>query len=181
MQSSFSETQLDRRAATILRAVRTGNVTPDSDALAELAEIAEVISASDRPVKPIVVARLTVTRAVGCKTIIEVQADATFHSFYRFHTQQGNRRSTKQLVRTANRNEGLRPYFQAYRMTPGLEKLAEFWKQHPGVTAVTVRIIRRRAYRKLITARPDELGLTKTSVKLPRPSFSPSGSLKSAR
>jgi hypothetical protein len=179
MQSSFTERQLDRRTATILRAVRVGKVPSNSDALAELAEITEAIS--DRPMKPIVVARLTATRAVGCKTIIEVCEDATFNSFYRFFTQQGNRRSTKKLVRTANRNEGLRPYFQAYRMTPGLEKLAEFWRNHPGVTAVTVRIIKRRAYKRLITARPDELGLTKTSVQLPRPSFSPSGSLRSAR
>lgn len=179
MQSSFTQRQLDRRATTIIRGIRTHQVAPNSDALAELAEITEVIN--DQRVKPAVVARLTVTRTLGAKTIIEVCADATFNSFYRFFTQQGNRRSTKRLVRTANRNEGLRPYFQAYRMTPGLEKLAEFWKQHPGVTTVTVRIIRRRAYKRLITARPDELGLTKTSVQLPRPSFCPSGSLGSSR
>jgi hypothetical protein len=128
-----------------------------------------------------VVARLTVTRAIGNTTIIEVQADATFNGFYRIYTQIGKRRSTKRLVRTANRNEGLRPWYQAYRLTPGLEKLAEFWRNQPGVTTVTVRLIKRRAYDKLITARPDLLGLTKTSVQLPRPSFSPSGSLASAR
>jgi hypothetical protein len=178
MQSSFTAKQLDRRAATIIRGIQARQVAPDSDALAELAELTEVLS--DRPVKPIVVARLTVTRAVGCKTIIEVCADATFNAFYRFHTQQGNRRSTKRLVRTANRNEGLQPYFQAYRMTPGLEKLAEFWRTQPGVTTVTVRIIKRRAYKQLITARPDVLGMTKTSV---RQSWvmCPSGSLRAAR
>jgi hypothetical protein len=179
MNSNFTSKQLDRRAATIIRGIRTRQVTPDSDAISELAELVE--TTRDQPVKPAVVARLTVTRALGVKTIIEVCEDATFNSYYRFFTQQGNRRSTKKLVRTANRNEGLRPYFQAYRMTPGMEKLAELWQQHPGVTTVTVRIISRRAYKRLITARPNELGLTQTSAQLPRPSFCPSGSLKSAR
>jgi hypothetical protein len=159
MQSSFSETQLARRAATIIRSVRVGQVQPTSDALAELAELTEVLS--DQPVKPTVIARLTVIRAVGCKTIIEVRDDATFNSFYRFYSQEGNRRSTKRQVRCASRNEGLLPYYLAYRMTPGLEKLAERWRVHPGVVSVKVRIIRKRAYRKLINAAPHELGLTK--------------------
>ena len=179
MQSSFTTKELDRRAATIIQGIQARHVTPDSDAMAELAEITEVIS--DRPVKPVVVARLTVTRAVGCKTIIEVCEDATFSNFYRFHTQQGNRRSTKRLVRTANRNEGLLPFHQAYRMTPGLERLADRWSKQPGVTAVTVRIVKRRAYRRLITTTPDQLGLTKTSVRMPWASFSPSGSLGGSR
>jgi hypothetical protein len=136
-------------------------------------------SLSTKPLAVAVVARLTVTRAVGCKTIIEVYTDATFNSFYRFFTQQGNRRSTKQLVRTANRNEGLLPFHQAYRMTPGLEHLADRWSKQPGVTAVTVRIIKRRAYKRLIQAAPDQLGLTKTSVRLTWLA-SPSGSLEGA-
>ena len=116
-----------------------------------------------------VVARLTVRRALGCRTIIEVHEDATFSSFYRVFTQEGNRRSTKRAIRTGSRNEGLPPY-QAHRTTPGLERLADRWRQHPGVTAVTVRIIKRRAYKRLITAGPDELGLTKMS---PLPIYHP--------
>lgn len=108
-----------------------------------------------------VVARLIVIRDVGCRTVIEVWEDATFSRFYHFFTQEGNRRSTKQAVRAASRNEGI-PAYQIFRVQPGLERLAEAWRKQPGVTAVTVRIIRRRAYRKLISARPDELGLTKT-------------------
>ena len=107
-----------------------------------------------------VVARLTVTREVGCKTIIEVQEDATFSRFYHFYSQEGNRRSTKRPVRAASRNEGI-PAYQVLRIQPGLEQIAQAWRKHPGVTAVTVRIIRKRAYKKLISARPDELGLTK--------------------
>jgi hypothetical protein len=107
------------------------------------------------------IARLTVTREIGDVAIVEVYEGSTFHSFYWFHTQSGRRRSTKRLVRTTSRNEGLRPYYAAYRMTPGLEVLAERWKQHPGVKSVRVRIIRKKAYRRLISAPADELGLTK--------------------
>lgn len=169
MQSSFTEKQLDRRAATILRGVRTRQVAPGSDAIVELAELTETLS--DQPVKPIVVARLTITRAVGCRTIIEVCEDATFNAFYRIHTQDGNRRSTKRLVRTSNRNEGISSWMPAHRMTPGLELLAARWTSHPGVTAVTVRILRKRAYKRLISASPDVLGLTKTAPFILRHPF----------
>jgi hypothetical protein len=107
------------------------------------------------------VARLTVRREIGDTIIVEVHEDATFHAFYRFHTQSGTRRSTKRLVRTASRNEGLRPYYAAYRMQPGLEVLAENWKKQPGIKSVTVRIIRKRIYKQLINAAADALGLTK--------------------
>lgn len=120
-----------------------------------------------------VIARMTVTRSLGNLTIIEVREDATFSSFYQVYTQTGKRRSTKRLVRTANRNEGLQPYFQAYRMQPGLEKIAEYWQKRPNVTSVKVRIIKKRLYRKLISARPDELGLVKTKVNIPIERFSP--------
>lgn len=161
MQSSFVSQKLDRRATTIMNAVRVGQVPPTSDALAELAEITEAIA--DRPVKSVVVARLTVIRAVGCRTIIEVCEDATFHTFYRIFSQEGSRRSTKRMVRTASRNEGLISY-QAHRMTPGLQILADRWLEQPGVESVKVRILRKRAYRQLVNATPDRLGLTKTAA-----------------
>ncbi len=125
--------------------------------------------------KPKVIARMTVTRALGNLTIVEVREDATFSTFYQVFTQTGRRRSTKRLVRTANRNEGLQPHFRAYRMQPGLEKLAEHWQKLPGVTSVKVRIIKKRLYRKLISARPDELGLAKSSVSLPVARFATRG------
>lgn len=115
-----------------------------------------------------VIARLTVEREVGVKTIIEVHEDATFQDFYRFYTQDGRRHSTKKQVRAANRNEGLRPYTEAHRMTPGLEILAERFSMMPHVAKVSTRIMRKRAYRKLLAAAPDELGpLARTSVRLP--------------
>lgn len=120
-----------------------------------------------------VIARMTVTRPRGNLTIIEVREDATFSSFYQVYTQIGKRRSTKRLIRTANRNEGLQPYFRAHLLQPGLEKLAEHWCKIPGVQSVKVRIIRKRLYRKLINARPDELGLVKTKVNIPIERFSP--------
>ena len=70
-----------------------------------------------------VLARLTVTRQDDSKVIIEVHADATFHSFYQFFTQQGSKRSTKKWTRSASRNEGLHPV-NAHLQVPGLEILA---------------------------------------------------------
>lgn len=115
-----------------------------------------------------VLARLTVEREVGVKSIIEVHADATFREFYRYYTQDGQRRSTKKLVRAANRNEGLRPYYQAYKMTPGLDVIARQFEKMPHVARVNLRIIRKRAYRKALAAAPDELGpLARTTARLP--------------
>lgn len=123
------------------------------------------------------VARLTVVREVGETMIVEVSEDATFTAFYRIYSQQGKRRSTKRLVRTASRNEGLRPWYAAYRMQPGLEVLAENWRKQPGVKKVTLRIIRKRIYKRLIHAAPDVLGLTRVSAgfqaKRPAPAIMP--------
>jgi len=110
--------------------------------------------------KKIVVARLTAVRDVGVKTIIEVCEDATFSSFYVFYVQQGNRRNTKKLVRSANRNEGLYPWHRAYRMQPGLDVIAKRFEAMPQIKKVTVRILRKRAYRKLLEVAPDVLGMT---------------------
>jgi len=110
-----------------------------------------------------VVARLTAIRQVGYRTIIEVCEDASFHSFYRYYTQQGTRRSTKTPVRTASRNEGLHPWYRAYRITPGLEVLATRMLDQKQFSSVKVRIIKKRDYLKLLEAAPDALGLTKVT------------------
>lgn len=120
-----------------------------------------------------VIARMTVTRSSGQINLIEVREDATFSTFYQVYSQIGKRRSTKRLIRHGDRNEGLHPHYQAYLMQPGLEKLAEHWSKLPGVQSVKVRIIRKRLYRKLISARPDELGLVTTKVNIPIERFSP--------
>lgn len=161
-------TQLDQRTDRILAAV--AQLPVSTETFVELAELGQVLE--DAPVKPVVVARLIVTRALGNRTIIEVHEGATFSAFYRIYTQTGNRRSTKRLVRTASRNEGLQPYFRAHLMVPGLKTLAEHWSRQPGVSAVKVRIIRKRAYRKLLSARPDELNMVTSKVNLPLRNFS---------
>jgi hypothetical protein len=162
MNSTYS--QLDRPAATILTAAMTG---------------------ASLPVKPVVLARLTVTRRNGWKTIVEVWQGATFHTFYHFYKQCGNKRSTKELIRTAYRDEGVSLLGMKYTQQPGLDAIAkrlEFYaSQSNPVVGKKLRIIKRRAYRKLITARPDELGLTHSPVRMPLKSFSPSGSLVAAR
>lgn len=121
-----------------------------------------------------VVARLTVTRASGRRTIVEIRDGSSFSSFYRFYHQDGARRSTKKWYRTASRRE-------APNLTAILERMKGFAVESNPVIDSRLRIIKKRTYKKLITARPDELGLTKTSFQLPRPSFSPSGSLNAAR
>src|SRR6185436_626734 len=107
-------------------------------------------SLSGTKAKRVVVARLTVIREVGVRTIVELYEDATFSSFYQFFTQDGARRSTKKYIRSANRNEGLSPWYRAYRMKPGLAAVAEHFKTMPNITSVKVRIIKRRAYKKLL-------------------------------
>jgi hypothetical protein len=123
-----------------------------------------------------VIARLTVTRKNGWKTIVTVQADASFHSFFRFYRQSGNRRSTRELIRTANRNEGLVfSVFTAQTRKPGLElildRLANYQSESNPIVSHRMRIIKKRAYRKLLSARPDELGLVKTQGNIPMESW----------
>jgi len=123
-----------------------------------------------------VVARLTATREVGNVTIVEVHQDATFHQFYRIYTQIGRRRSTKRLVRTANRNAWIEPWYAAHRTQPGLHLLEAKWKGRTNLKTVKLRIIKKRAYRKLINAPANELGplpvirnvLLKPTVPAPR-------------
>lgn len=111
---------------------------------------------------PNVVARLTVTRGIGWKTIIEVHQDATFHNFYRYYKQFGNKRSTKQFVRFGHRNQGIEPWYATYRITPGLELLAAKWQERPNVTAVKLRIIKKKIYRRRINEAPVGLAVIKT-------------------
>jgi hypothetical protein len=93
-----------------------------------------------------------------------VHADATFHNFYKFYRQHGARRSTKELIRVASRNEGL-PLINSLAHKPGLElikaRLEAYGAPSNPVVKSSMRIIRKRVYRKLINMRPDELGLTK--------------------
>jgi hypothetical protein len=169
MQSSLVSKQLNRRFHQVLGSFRTGAISPKSDALAELVEIAEELS--DQPVRPVVLARLTIHRANGIRMIVEVSSDATFSTFYRFYTQVGARRSTKRFLRNGSRNEGL-PQLSYYK--PGLENVAATIEKYADpsnpIVKKSIRIIQRKAYRKLIGMRPDLLGLTKMS---PLPIYSP--------
>jgi len=121
-----------------------------------------------------VIARLTVTRANGWRTIVEIHADATFHGFYRYYRQFGNKRSTKEFVRSASRIEFL-SFINAHLQQPGLDviekRLKAFGVESNPVIASKLRIIKKRLYRKMLNARPDELGLTKlitTDLQTPR-------------
>ena|GEM_PF-3242168 len=110
-----------------------------------------------------VIARLTLQRQNSRTTIVEIHRDATFSQFYRFYIQDGNRRSTKRLVRTASRNEFL-PVINTHLHQPGLDviekRLRSFQSESNPVVSARLRILRKRIYRKLLSARPDELGLT---------------------
>jgi hypothetical protein len=125
--------------------------------------------------KPNVIARLTITRANGWKTIVTVEADASFSSFYKYFKQFGLKRSTKEPIRVANRNEGL-SYINAHLQTPGLDliekRLAAYQSQSNPIVSTKLRIIKKRAYKKLLGARPDELGMVKiSSVPIPAPAW----------
>lgn len=114
-----------------------------------------------------VVARLTVTRANGKTTIVEIHAGATFQKFYCFFTQDGRRRSTKTLLRTASRNEYL-PVINAHLHKPGLDviekQLRSLMTQTNPVISSKLRIIKRRLYKKLINTAPDALGMARVQT-----------------
>ena len=114
-----------------------------------------------------VIARLTVTRKNGMKTIVEVHAGPTFHKFFHFYQQQGSRRSTKTLTHCASRNEAL-SHINAHLQTPGLDRIAQQLESimvttNPVISS-KICIIKKREYRRLISCSPDKLGLTKVNV-----------------
>lgn len=165
MDSNFT-TQLNTRTAAIFAGIQTGQVGPENDALNELAQL--LITAEDQPAKAVVVARLTVTRANGWKTIVEVEAGSTFHSFFKYYKQFGNKRSTKEHIRTASRNDG-------GRIQPRLEhvasKLAVYQSMSNPIVRSTIRIFNKAKYHALLNVSPDRLGLTKTHVRFPLSRF----------
>src|ERR1043165_4655739 len=98
-----------------------------------------------------IVARLTVTRQNGQKIIVEVAEGATFHKFYTYYRQTGNRRSTKYFLRSGSRNDGLTGAAHAKRA--GLESVALQMQvitiSNNPIVNTKLRIIRKRAYKKL--------------------------------
>jgi hypothetical protein len=154
MQSSFTSKQLDRRANSILSAARSGRMAPTGDTLVELVEITEAIS--DQPVKPVVIARLTLTRQDNTRIVVEIHRDVRFASFYRYYSQQGNKRSTKSHVRTGGRHEAA-----------SLEGVAINFKTRERAdnpsTNIRLKIFLKREYRRLIAAGAGELGLSRMS------------------
>lgn len=155
--NNLSYRSLDRRANTLLRTVR--NVPSGSEIIRELAEI--TIKIEDAPVKPTVIARLTVRRANHRRTIVEIHADASFHSFYRFYVQEGNRRSTKQPLRTASRNEGL--FLGNCGLGAIEEKLHIYQSRSNPIVSSTLRIFKKRAYKHLLKVSPDQIGVGRGS------------------
>lgn len=175
MNRSFTTRQLSRRQNTILGAFQTGAAKPTSEIIRELAEITEALA--DEPVRKHdnVVARLTVKRANGRRTIVEVYADASFHSFFHFFVQEGNRRSTRQSLRTASRNEGI--FLGNFGLGAIEEKLCHFGNKTNPVVSSKLRILKKRAYKRLLTISPDQLGMLKIETRPWKPQmlFSPLG------
>jgi len=158
-------TQINQRTNRILGAIKSSRAPASRETLAELAELD--MKLEDQPVKRVVVARLTVTRANNRKTIVEIYQDSTFNSFYHYFVQEGNRRSTKRHLRTAWRNEGISWMGFDHLHPAGLEtiakRLAFYASQSNPVVKTTLRILQRKAYRRLLKVSPDQLGLTKTT------------------
>lgn len=148
---------MDRRANTLLRTVR--NVPPNSEIIRELAEI--TIALEDAPVKPVVIARLTVRRTNHRRTIVEIHEGATFQSFFHVYSQEGNRRSTKRHTRVGNRNEGI--YHGALGLEGMAERLAHYQIFSGPIESSKLRIIKKRAYRHLLNVSPDQIGIGRGS------------------
>lgn len=122
-----------------------------------------------------VVARLTMTKRSGKKTIVEVHEDAGWSTFYSWYEQDGRRR--KVFLRHSDRNNCGNPY----RQEPGLEQVAArqeeifnnlarhpnpkhaaFWSMQQIIES-RIKVFKKWLYQKLLTCAPDELpcGLVK--------------------
>ncbi len=103
-----------------------------------------------------VIARMTITkRSSTNKIIVEVRSDANFNKFYSWFSQEGRKR--KKLQRTSQRNDGL--YFARGQGRPGLDVLAAHQMSfNKDIDKVTIKVFKKRAYEKMLTCRPDELG-----------------------
>lgn len=154
---------LDQRTRTIFGALRTGSVPSNREIARELAEIQ--IRLEDAPVKPIVIARLTAFRKNGNRTIVEVRADSTFASFYHFSVQQGNRRSTRQSLRSGCRTEG--SGFGLAGLDAIAQKLSIYSAQSNPVIQIKLQIFKKRLYKRLLSVAPDQLGLTVSNCHIP--------------
>ena len=105
-----------------------------------------------------VLARMTVTKADGKKLIVEVHDDSTEHTFYYWYSQEGRKR--KQFIRTSHRTDGADGVAHTLRSAPGLELLAGRLKSstYMKVTDIKIRIILKRAYKRMTTCSADKLG-----------------------
>ena len=103
-----------------------------------------------------VIARMTVTKADGKKLIVEVHDDATEHAFYRWYSQEGRKR--KVFIRTSHRTDGADRVAQVLRSTAGLDLLSARMKTYMQITDVKIRILSKRAYKRMTTCSADQLG-----------------------
>ena len=106
-----------------------------------------------------VIARMTVTKTDGKKLIVEVHDDATEYAFYSWYSQDGRKR--KRFVRTSHRTDGAERMAQALRSTPGLDLLSARMKTNMQIADVKIRILLKRAYKRMTTCSAEKLGLTR--------------------
>jgi hypothetical protein len=103
------------------------------------------------------VARLTLQKPNNQKLIVEVHEGADFHRFYQWFSKDGRKR--KVALRTSNRNDGITLHWRAPFEPVGLEAVAArtvAWNKT--ITGVTIKIFKKRAYQRMTTCAPDELG-----------------------
>jgi hypothetical protein len=150
----------------LLTAIAEGRIPPSEDLMKELAELNIVAGDFQEAAmaKQMVIARLTLIRKDGKRTIVEVPAGATFNMFYHVYVQEGKRWSTKRWVRTANRNEGLN-VINAHAQQPGLEAVAKkigvFQATSNPIVRTQIQIFKKRAYKRFLAATPESLGMTR--------------------
>lgn len=107
--------------------------------------------------KPSVIARLSIEYKSGRREAIEIQAGATFHAFYSCYLYTSKRK--KVIQSTQNRNYHNNPAYASAGLV-GVEKIVRSsWKaQQDPVTSTSIKIYKKRLYKKMLTCAPDQLG-----------------------
>lgn len=107
--------------------------------------------------KAIVIARLTIEYRSTRREAIEIHADSTFHAFYKWYHYTGKIKKT--LASTLNRNFSGSPVPASAGLVYVESLVRKSWKaQQDPVIKATIKIYKKRLYKKFLTCGPDQLG-----------------------
>jgi hypothetical protein len=115
--------------------------------------------------KAIVVARVTLSHKNGKQTVIQIEADAGFHTFYRWYLRLPGRRD-KTHLRNSDRNDAPDLISLAQRVKSQIERLAQIpiglnrpAAERAGevVTGYKVIVFKKKLYRRFLECSPTDL------------------------